>query len=146
MNIRDLLSGALVILAGAVATWLSSAHAVGTPAEMGPGFFPFYTGILMMALGAITLLKALASRAASKVAFSYRNMAGVGSAIVLFGLILDGLGFPLAIFFLALVAQVSVGQAWMRSALTAVILAAASTGIFYYGLGMQVRLLGRWVV
>lgn len=50
---RDILSGGLVLLAGAfIAFYAQSSYDMGSVRQMGPGMYPFWLGVLMVVLGA----------------------------------------------------------------------------------------------
>jgi MFS family permease len=58
-NYQDFYAGLMFIIFGGLAAWLSTSYNMGTGARMGPGYFPFWLGIILAALGALVLLKAL---------------------------------------------------------------------------------------
>ena len=58
-NYQDFYAGLMFVIFGGLAAWLSTSYSMGTGARMGPGYFPFWLGILLAVLGAITLFKAL---------------------------------------------------------------------------------------
>jgi hypothetical protein len=58
-NYQDFYAGLMFIIFGGLAAWLSTSYSMGTGARMGPGYFPFWLGIILAALGAITLVKAV---------------------------------------------------------------------------------------
>ena len=58
-NYQDFYAGLMFVIFGGLAAWLSTSYNMGTGARMGPGYFPFWLGIILAGLGAIVLLKAL---------------------------------------------------------------------------------------
>ena len=58
-NYQDFYAGLMFIIFGGLAAGLSTSYNMGTGARMGPGYFPFWLGIILAALGALVLLKAL---------------------------------------------------------------------------------------
>ncbi len=44
-------SGILFMLAGTAAAWVASGYQMGTAARLGPGYFPFWLGIVLGFLG-----------------------------------------------------------------------------------------------
>ena len=58
-NYQDFYAGLMFIIFGGLAAWLSTSYSMGTGARMGPGYFPFWLGIILAALGALTLFKAI---------------------------------------------------------------------------------------
>jgi len=55
---RDYLSGLLIMLIGALGIFQGYTYGVGTPARMGPGFFPLTIGILLAVVGILILFGA----------------------------------------------------------------------------------------
>lgn len=64
-NYQDFYAGLMFICFGTLAMYLSTSYNVGTAADMGPGYFPFYLGGLLAALGALVLFKGLGGAADS---------------------------------------------------------------------------------
>jgi hypothetical protein len=56
---KDFYAGLVFIVFGGLAMWLSTTYNMGTAARMGPGYFPFWLGGVLAALGAIVAFKAL---------------------------------------------------------------------------------------
>ncbi|MDM0045914.1 tripartite tricarboxylate transporter TctB family protein [Variovorax dokdonensis] len=55
---KDYYGGGLMIIVGLAAAYAGLSYHVGTPAHMGPGFFPVAIGVLMAITGAIIALGA----------------------------------------------------------------------------------------
>ena len=83
---------------------MATNYPMGTAAKMGPGYFPFYLGILMFLLGVLVAVKAFGAKAAieSIPKFNWRIMAQITGAVVLYGLLLPRLGFLIAVVVLVL--------------------------------------------
>lgn len=58
-NYQDFYAGLMFVIFGGLAAWLSTSYSMGTGARMGPGYFPFWLGIVLAALGALVLIKAI---------------------------------------------------------------------------------------
>lgn len=56
---KDFYAGLVFIVFGGLAMWLSTTYNMGTAARMGPGYFPFWLGGTLAALGAVVLFKSL---------------------------------------------------------------------------------------
>lgn len=61
-NRQDFWSGVMFIALGLGFAWQASSYQMGTAARMGPGYFPFWLGIVLALLGAIVLLGSLSRR------------------------------------------------------------------------------------
>ncbi len=57
---KDFWSGALFVAVGVGAIVLGSKYTLGSVARMGPGYFPRLIGILLVVLGGMLALRALA--------------------------------------------------------------------------------------
>jgi hypothetical protein len=74
-------------------------YAMGTPARMGPGFFPFYLGVLLTLLGvaiAFSGLKVHEGDAGKVEPFHWKPILFVLISIVVFGLVLKVVGMLIA--------------------------------------------------
>lgn len=58
-NYQDFYAGLMFIIFGGLAAWLSTSYSMGTGARMGPGYFPFWLGVILAGLGGLTLFKAI---------------------------------------------------------------------------------------
>ncbi|HEY4371700.1 MAG TPA: tripartite tricarboxylate transporter TctB family protein [Burkholderiales bacterium] len=54
---KDFYAGLMFIIFGVLTMWLSQSYNMGTAARMGPGYFPFWLGGVLAALGAIVFFK-----------------------------------------------------------------------------------------
>lgn len=54
---KDFYAGLMFIIFGGLTMWLSLSYNMGTAARMGPGYFPFWLGGVLAALGAIVFIK-----------------------------------------------------------------------------------------
>ena len=63
-NQRDFGDGIMYMVIGLFFTIVATNYPMGTAAKMGPGYFPFFLGILMTILGLIVAIKALSATAA----------------------------------------------------------------------------------
>jgi hypothetical protein len=87
---------------------LLSGYAMGTPARMGPGFFPFYLGMILFALGLLIAFTGLRGEGGPDSAFPkyhWRPILYVLGAVIMFGLILKPTGMLISGFLLVIVAS-----------------------------------------
>ncbi|MBK9440908.1 MAG: tripartite tricarboxylate transporter TctB family protein [Comamonadaceae bacterium] len=125
---KDLFSGLLFMLTGGGFAWSATSYRIGTSASMGPGFFPLMLGGLLVLLGLLVVLRALAmgNEGGDKVsAWAWKPLFFVIVANLLFGVLLSGLpsfkvpamGLVVAIFGLTLVAGMAGEQFKLKDSL-----------------------------
>jgi uncharacterized membrane protein len=143
-NQRDFGAGVMYMVIGLFFTIVATQYPMGTAAKMGPGYFPFFLGILMTLLGLLVAVKALSATAAieSIPKFNWRIIAQITGAVVLYGLLLPRLGFLIAVVVLVLVsASASKEFTWKGSLINAAFLVAFTYSVFVLGLKLQFPLL-----
>lgn len=52
---KDFLSGLMFMVAGGTFAWGATSYQIGEAARMGPGYFPFTLGLILVGLGAMVL-------------------------------------------------------------------------------------------
>ena len=143
-NQRDFGAGIMYVVIGLFFTIIATQYQMGTAAKMGPGYFPFYLGILMTLLGLLVLVKSFSAKAAieSIPKFNWRIIAQITGAVVLYGLLLPRLGFLVAVVVLVLVsASASKEFTWKGSLINSDFIVAFTYSVFVLGLKLQFPLL-----
>ena len=143
-NQRDFGAGIMYMVIGLFFAIIATQYQMGTAAKMGPGYFPFYLGILMTLLGLLVLVKSFSATAAiEKIPkFNWRIIAQITGSVVLYGLLLPRLGFLVAVVTLVLVsASASKEFTWKGSLINAGFLVAFTYSVFVLGLKLQFPLL-----
>ena len=80
-------------------------YSMGTPARMGPGFFPFYLGVILTLLGAVIAMggfKVHPNDPGKVEKFHWKPIFWVLASIVVFGLVLKIVGMLIAGLFLVI--------------------------------------------
>jgi hypothetical protein len=130
----------MFILVGFGFSWVARGYSMGTAAKMGPGYFPFWLGIVLALLGALVLLGSLSSRMEedSLARWDIKTLLWILGAVVLFGLLLKPLGMVLSVLVLVLVSSMASHEfSWKGAILNAIILVLISMGAFVYGINLQ---------
>lgn len=119
---------------------LAYGYGLGSPLELGPGFFPFLFAGIMVALIAGDLV--ITTRAADEDPLdgvSLRRLILVCASLASFGLLLNRTGFVPAVFVATFIAtRAEEGVSWRVSALYTAGLTAASYALFIRLLGIPV--------
>lgn len=119
-------------------------YAMGTPARMGPGFFPFWLGMILLALGliiAFTGLKTHPNDTGEVEKYHWRPILLVLGAVVLFGIVLKPIGMLLAGFVLIVIASLGSKEFHLKPVvILAVVLTIFCAMVFVWGLKLPIPL------
>ena len=143
-NQKDFGAGLMYMVIGLFFTYMATQYSMGTPAKMGPGYFPFWLGLVMTALGLVILIKSLGAKAAiEKVPpFNWRVIGLITGSVVLYGVLLPIMGFIVAVFVLVfLSASASHEFHWKGTLINAIFLIVFTYLVFVVGLKLQFPLL-----
>jgi hypothetical protein len=138
---KYLLAGLFTLAFGALVVWQSTAYTIGTPARMGPGFFPTALGALLVLVGVGIVFQALRSDEVLE-RIRLRPLLVISGAVAIFALAVDRAGLIVSAFAVVLVAGFA-ERSPKKPALVAlaVVLTAATYVVFVAILGMRIRLL-----
>ncbi|MFJ4293125.1 tripartite tricarboxylate transporter TctB family protein [Cupriavidus sp. NPDC089707] len=143
MRIRkqtDFLSGLMFVVVGLSFSYIARGYTMGTAARMGPGYFPFWLGIMLALLGAVVAFGAMSKegKADSMARWDIKTLLWILGSVVLFGLVLKPLGMVLSVLALVLVSSMASHEfTWKGAILNAAVLVAISTVAFVYGINLQ---------
>ncbi len=143
-NQRDFGAGIMYMMIGLFFTIIATQYPMGTAAKMGPGYFPFYLGILMTLLGLFILIKSMGAKAAieSIPPFNWKIIGLITGSVILYGILLPTMGFIVAIFVLVFMsASASHEFHWKGTLINASFLVAFTYSVFVVGLKLQFPLL-----
>ncbi|MBI5279259.1 MAG: tripartite tricarboxylate transporter TctB family protein [Burkholderiales bacterium] len=142
-NQQDFVAGLIYVATGLAFALGAMNYKIGEAARMGPGYFPFFVGMLLAAVGFATsalALKPAAAEVAVKVP-DLRTMAWVLGAVVLFGLLLQPAGLVIALVALVLVSSMASHEfAWRGALVNTLVLVIFSVGAFIKGISLQIPL------
>ncbi|MBY4898221.1 tripartite tricarboxylate transporter TctB family protein [Cupriavidus sp. AU9028] len=137
---KDFASGLMFILVGLGFSWVARGYSMGTAAKMGPGYFPFWLGMVLALLGALVLVGSLSSKGEDdKLArWDIKLLLWILGSVVLFGLLLKPLGMVLSVIVLVLVSSMASHEfTWRGAILNTIVLVIISMGAFVYGINLQ---------
>jgi hypothetical protein len=142
-----LIGGLFALIAkGVPGIAIMSGYSMGTPARMGPAFFPFWLGVILFALGVIIAIggfrapEGQADSAFPK--YHWKPIFYVLGSVVMFGLILKWVGMLIAGILLVIVASMGNPEGYkMRTVLfLAVGLVTFCALVFVWGLKLPIPL------
>jgi hypothetical protein len=142
-NQKDVAAGAIYIAAGAAFSLGALSYKLGDAARMGPGWFPFWIGVLLVAIGAATAAMGLKPSAAEEAIRKpqVRSLAWIIGSVALFGLLLQPLGLVLSLAVLVIVSSMASHEfGWKGTLANTAVLIAFSVGAFIKGISLQIPL------
>jgi Tripartite tricarboxylate transporter TctB family len=144
---KELLGGILFVVVGTFVCLYSYTYLeMGVALRMGPGYFPFLLGLLLIGLGAIIALSGVLMETSEISYVPLRAIALIAAAPVAFALTVDGLGLLPSTVIACLVSSFASREIPLRKRLLmALILTAICVLVFYAGLQISVPLLGTWL-
>ena len=144
MRIRspsDFWCGILFIAVGIAFVVLAHGYRIGTPARMGPGFFPLVLGGFLSLLGLSLSIPAMIREGEPLPRLGLRPVLAVLAAIVVFALLLQPLGFVLSAVVLVVIGGLADPELRRVESLgLALLLTAFSVAIFVVLLGLPFNL------
>lgn len=138
---QDLAAGLLLGAIALAGLWLARGWDAGTLAMMQAGFFPRLVCVLLLAMGLLTMARALTADRPTAFGWAWRPAVAITVAVVAFAALLDRLGLVLAI--LALIGIGGFAGRPLRPGPFAALWAGLATGcvaIFSWGLGLPLQI------
>lgn len=143
-NQRDFGAGIMYMVIGLFFAIVATRYQYGTAAKMGPGYFPFWLGMLMAAMGLLVLIRSLGAKATiEKIPkFNFKVIGLITGSIILYGILLPKMGFIVAVLVLVMIASSASKEfSWKVALINAVVLIAFTYSVFVIGLKLQFPLL-----
>ena len=127
--------------------WLAADYRFGTAGRMGPGYFPKVLASILILLGVVSLVRSLATKGEPLGSLAWKQLALILLACALFAWALPRLGLVVALLALCLVSAAASPKFRfdLKASVGLVALIAFSVGVFVYGLGVPMPLLGAWL-
>jgi hypothetical protein len=145
-NPKDLWTGILFIAVGIAAIVFVREHAMGEAMSMGPAYFPTILGLLQILIGVALLVRSFFRSGSPIERLALGKMALVLGAIMLFGLLLRGMGLIVSIIVIVILsAYASEKFRWLSALALAVGIAIGSAIVFVVLLGIPIPLIGTWM-
>ena len=136
-NKQNFWSGAMFIVLGLSFAWKATEYSMGTAARMGPGYFPFWLGIIMSVLGAMILLSSLFNKAQTTEVgkFDFRIVAIIVASVVAFAFLLQPAGLIISMVVLVIISALASHEfSWKVTIANAIFLAVLCYLAFVVGL------------
>lgn len=143
---NNALAGLTFIAFGAAFALGATAFHIGDPVRPGPGFYPLMIGVLLAVLGlAIVVRREAEEEDGPTTAPSWRAVAAIVGALLVFALTIRGAGLVPSVFAAAFLASLASRSTGILSGFAlAVGLTVLSVLIFVVALSLRLPLLGTW--
>jgi hypothetical protein len=139
---KDFWSGLMFLAVGLGFAWGATFYSFGTSARPGPGYFPLGLGVILAALGALTLFEAMTIETEDGEpvgSFAWKPLGTILVAVLLFGALLPRLGMVMTIPILVVVASLAGDEFhWPGVLVSVVALTLGSWLIFILGLKLVI--------
>ena len=138
-NPKDVAAGALYVFVGVGFALGALAYRMGTAARMGPGYLPFWLGVILTGIGLLIIMKGLRRKTSRErlEGWDLRSLFLILGSVALFGIMLEPLGLVVSILVLVGVSSlVSHEFGWRTTIVNMFAIAAFSVLLFIYGLGL----------
>jgi hypothetical protein len=145
--LKDILAGSVFIVFGLFFALVSLTYEVGSPLNMGPGYFPLVLGGVLALLGIVIVGKGFVAGEGEPIGtIPWRSTALIVVAVIFFGLTVRGLGLVPSLF----ITTVLTAFAGHRTGvIPALVISAGLTIlcvlIFVVALQLRVPLIGPWI-
>lgn len=145
-NPKDFWSGVIYVLFGSMALFVGRDYSMGTALRMGPAYFPSLLGGLLIVVGVISVLRSFWIVGTPVGALALEKLSVITGSVILFGLIVRGLGLAIALPLLVIMsARASTRFRWRPSIAMAAGLTIFCVLVFIKGLGVPLPLIGNWI-
>lgn len=141
-NHTDFAAGLLYVAVGVFAAVVASGYTMGTAADMGTGFFPFWLGVILAAIGLAVCVSSVVSGAAKETlsSWDWKALLWICMSILAFALLFEVAGMVLSIFVLVFVSSVASHQfRWQGAIANACVLNVVCYVAFVWLLNIPLR-------
>jgi CBS domain-containing protein len=136
-NKQNFWAGVMFVILGLGFAWKATDYSMGTAARMGPGYFPFWLGIIMASLGALIMLTALHKKAEKTEVgrFDFKLIGIITAAVIVFAFLLQPAGLVVSMIVLVIIsALASHEHTWKVTIANAIFLSVLCYFAFVVGL------------
>ena len=139
---KDFWAGVMLMALGVLTVAIARTYPMGTVLRMGAGFFPTVLGWILVVFGAVLVIKGLRSTDRIDRNWSPRALVLIPVTLVLFGLLIERIGFVPSLFVLIVGSATASSEFRLLEAVSVgAVLTALSVAVFIWGLGLPYPLL-----
>ena len=132
MKVSDVGSSLFLMTLGGVMAWQAEKLSIGTAHRPGPGFFPFYLGLLLVGVSLIVFFQGLKQRPGEAETGIKRGRVFLAlTAVFIYAFIIELAGYLLSTFFLMLLLlRMMVRKGWWFAPLISLVIPLGSYVLF----------------
>jgi putative tricarboxylic transport membrane protein len=146
-NAKELCTGGIYIAFGLSAVIVALDYDMGRAVKMGPAYFPTVLGGLLILVGIISVARSFLQPGTPIGDFTFKGLTLVMVSVIVFGLIVKGMGLAIALPVLVMISAFASHQfRWVPSLSLAAGLTLFCVLVFIKGLGVPLPILGLWLV
>lgn len=137
---KDFFAGLMFVAIGAAFSFVATTYNMGTSAKMGPGFFPFWLGLLLSTLGAIITMTSMSAKTTvdKMDKWHWPSIIWVLGSVLFFGLTLPYTGLMVSIIALVCISAMASHEFnWKGTIINAILLNVLCYIAFIWGLNLQ---------
>ncbi len=141
-NQTDFSAGLLYVALGSFAAFVASGYTMGTAANMGTGFFPFWLGIFLAGIGIAICASSVRSGTAVETlsSWDWKSLLWVSASLLVFALLFEAAGMVLSIFALVFISSLASHEfRWKVVIVNACVLNVISYSAFVWLLNIPLR-------
>ena len=144
-NPKDFWTGLIYIFFGSSTIFIARDYAMGNAFRMGPAYFPTVLSIILILIGAISLIRSFITPGTPISAFAFKGLTLVSASVLVFGFLVRGAGLAVALPLLVIIsACASTRFRWRPTLLMAVGLTIFCSLVFIKGLSIPLPIIGPW--
>ena len=139
---KDFWAGVMFAGFGLVAVLVAKNYPIGTTLRMGPGYFPSLMGVILIAFGLYVMIRGLRKAEMIKGHWSIRSLIILPISVVVFGVVMELLGFIPALIAGVFSSAISGREfKFFEVLVLATVLTLLSVALFIWGLGLPYQLI-----
>ncbi len=146
LRAKDIWAGLLLMAIGSIFGITAHDYPLGTARSLDSGAFPLLLSILLFGLGLAITLVGIVKGGHGIEQWTWRGLLLIAAPPVFFGIFIRDLGLIPCLFAVAFVSSFASRFARLHKSLVlAIVLTLFCIGVFIYGLGLPIPLIGRWL-
>jgi hypothetical protein len=145
-NPKDFWMGLLYLVVGGAGLFYGRDYVIGSAANMGPGFFPFYISCLLLIFAVISFVRSVTTTGEAVGPIAWKAIALITGGVLAFGFLIERAGLAMTMPLLLLLGALASDRfrlEW-RAGLGAIAFTLTCAALFTYGLGLPIPILGSW--